>query len=323
MMQIGLISLGSGAASALLFASVASGSVLSIALFYLAPLPILIAVLGWTHWAGLTAAFGAAITLALVLGHVFFLAFLLSVGLPAWWLGYLAMLARQVGNGAAGALEWYPVGRLVLWAALLGALIVIVAVPNFGFDEESFRTGLRRGFERVLRAQTDLPADAPLTLPGMGDATRLIDILVAVVPPAAAVLATITNLINLWLAAKVVTYSGRLRRPWPDLPMLELPMLAVGIFVAALVAIWAGGLLAVAGSVVAASLLMAFAILGFAVVHALTRGMDARPFVLTGVYAAVLVFGWPVLGLSLLGFGEIFLHIRNRVARLRGPPATT
>ena len=46
MMQISLIGLAAGAASALLFASFASGSLLSIPLFYLSPLPILIAALG-------------------------------------------------------------------------------------------------------------------------------------------------------------------------------------------------------------------------------------------------------------------------------------
>src|SRR5262249_43090063 len=56
MMQIILIGLGAGAAAALLFASVVSGSIAAIFLFYLAPLPILIAALGWSHVAGLIAA---------------------------------------------------------------------------------------------------------------------------------------------------------------------------------------------------------------------------------------------------------------------------
>ncbi len=56
MMQLGLIGIGAGAAAALLFASVTSGVWLSIPLFYLAPLPIMIAGLGWSHWAALIAA---------------------------------------------------------------------------------------------------------------------------------------------------------------------------------------------------------------------------------------------------------------------------
>src|SRR5205085_5398612 len=89
MMQIVLVGLGAGAAAALLFASVASGSIIATLLFYLAPLPILIAALGWSHWAALVAVLSAAGGLAAILGTYFFVAFLVGVGAPAWWLGYL------------------------------------------------------------------------------------------------------------------------------------------------------------------------------------------------------------------------------------------
>jgi hypothetical protein len=59
------------------------------------------------------------------------------------------------------------------------------------------------------------------------------------------------------------------------------------------------------------------------VLHAITQGMDARGFLLGGVYAAVLVFGWPVLALCLLGLIEVAIDLRARVARKRGPPART
>jgi hypothetical protein len=64
MIVIFLIGIGAGAATALLFASVASGSPLSVLLFYLAPLPILLAALGWSHWAALIAAVFASAGLA-------------------------------------------------------------------------------------------------------------------------------------------------------------------------------------------------------------------------------------------------------------------
>jgi hypothetical protein len=60
--QIALVGIGAGATSALMFASVASGSVLSIALFYVAPLPIMIAALRWSDWAAMIAALGAETT---------------------------------------------------------------------------------------------------------------------------------------------------------------------------------------------------------------------------------------------------------------------
>ncbi len=328
MMQFGLIGIGAGAAAALLFASVTSGSWLSIVLFYLAPLPIMIAGLGWSHWAALSAALTGALALGVVFGTVFFFAFLAGAGIPAWWLGYLAMLARpgnhSSGNGAsAAALEWYPPGRLVVWAAVLAALIVVVAIPNFGIDADSFRVGLHDALARMLRSEIGAPADAPLSVPGVTNADRLIDFLVAAIPPAAAVLATITNMINLWLAARIVKFSGLLKRPWPQLSAITFPRLVAAALAIAVALSFVGSLVGIVAGVLSASLLMAYGVLGFAVLHAITQGMDSRAFLLGGTYAAVLVFGWPVLALCLLGLIETAFDLRARVARKRGPPAPT
>jgi hypothetical protein len=301
MMQIVLVGLGAGAAAALLFASVVSGSIAAIFLFYLAPLPILIAALGWSHVAGLIAAASATAVVA-VLSGVFFIA-VPVIAFGAWWLGYLALLARPAANGGAGALEWYPVGRLVLWSAVIGTLVVVAAVPNFGTDQESLQAGLRKTYERILRDHS------------------LIDVLVVAVPPAAAVFSTITNVFNLWLAARVVKISGRLKRPWPDLAALTLPASVSGLLAAAIAGSFLPDLMGILSGAFAASLLMAFAILGFAVLHAITRGMSSRVFVLAGVYVAALIIGWPVLAMSILGLAEAAFDIRGRVARKRGPPS--
>jgi predicted membrane protein DUF2232 len=317
MLQIVFIGIGAGAAAALLFASVVSGSLLATLLFYLAPLPILIAGLGWSHWAALVAAVTAGLGLGAILGFYFFTAFLIGVGLPAWWLGYLALLARPVsasGNGAAPAVEWYPIGRLVLWAAIIGAIVVLVAVPNFGTDKESFQAGLRSAFERAIQLQS------PAETPGRPDVDKLIDLLVLAIPPAAAVLATIVNVFNLWLAARIVRVSGRLRRPWPNLSELQLPRSAAGLLAGALAGSLLPDLLGLLSAVLAASLLMAYAIIGFAVLHAITRGMGSRSFALGGAYAAVVVLGWPVLGMSLLGLADTAFNVRDRFAAKRGPP---
>jgi hypothetical protein len=323
MMQFGLIGIGAGAAAALLFASVTSGAWLSIPLFYLAPLPIMLAGLGWSHWAALIAALTGALALAVAFGPVFFFSFLAGAGLPAWWLGYLAMLARPLGNGGAAALEWYPPGRLVVWAAVLGGLVVVVAIPNFGFDAESFRAGLRQALTHILRVDTEVPTNAPLTTPGVSNTSRLVDFLVAAIPPAAAVLATITNVLNLWLAARIVTFSGLLKRPWPPLAAMTFPRTLAAALAIAVALSFVGSLIGIVAGVVSASLLMAYGVLGFAVLHAITRGMASRIFLLGGVYAAVLVLGWPVLALCLLGLIDAAIDLRARIAPTRGPPAPT
>ena len=320
MMQVALIGVSAGAATALLFSSVASGSLLSVFLFYLAPLPILIAAMGWSHWAALIAAVVASASLAAVFGGFFFIAFMLAIGLPAWWLGYLALLARPATRATPDGLEWYPVGHLVFWAAIIGAAIVIAGMLTLGTDLENFRNSLRSGLERTLKMPARAPSNPGGAAPDVSDPSRLIDILVAVLPPAAAVLAAITNVVNLWLAERVVKISGRLRRPPSDLPAMQFPVYAPALVGASVVASLLPGMVGTSAGVLAASLLMAYAILGFAVLHMITRGMGARPFTLSGIYVAVFVFGWPVLVMSLLGLADTAFDLRGRASRRRGPP---
>ena len=85
MPQMILVGLGAGAAAALLFASITTGTALSLFLAHLAPLPILIVALGWSHLAGIVAALSAAAILGVALGFPISLGFLIGVGMPAWW----------------------------------------------------------------------------------------------------------------------------------------------------------------------------------------------------------------------------------------------
>jgi len=317
MVQLFLIGISAGAATALLFASVASGSPLSVLLFYLAPLPILIAALGWSHWAALIAAVFASASLAAVFSGTFFIAFLIGIGLPAWWLGYLALLARPTDSTAQGSLEWYPVGHLVVWCAILGAVVVIAGILNFGTDEETFRSALRAFLERMLRLGGSRTDASPTPLPQGTDTSRLLDFLVAALPPTAAVVTTATSAINLWLASRVVSMSGRLKRPQPDIAEMRFPNYAPALTGAAVAATFVPGLIGSFGSVVTAAMLMAYAILGFAVMHSITRGLNSRPFALGGLYAVVIVFGWPMLVMSMLGLADTAFDLRGRAARRR------
>src|SRR3954451_15066966 len=131
MMTIIVIALAAGAASALMFASIISGALFSLVLFYLAPLPLMVAALGWGPLSATIGGIAAALGLGVIFGLPYCLAFVLTVALPAWWLGHLVLLGRPVstgvpaGNGAAppaSALEWYPLGRILLWTAGFTAL---------------------------------------------------------------------------------------------------------------------------------------------------------------------------------------------------------
>src|SRR6478752_6606077 len=125
MIAIVLIGLAAGCASALMFASIISGALISLLLFYLAPLPLMVTALGWGPIAATIGGIVAASGLGAIFGLPYCIAFAVTVALPAWWLGHLALLGRPVanagsGNGAAPAppaMEWYPVGRILLWIA--------------------------------------------------------------------------------------------------------------------------------------------------------------------------------------------------------------
>jgi hypothetical protein len=311
--QIALVGIGAGAASALMFASVASGSLLSIFLFYVAPLPIMIAALGWSHWAAMIAALGAATTLAAVFGGVFFLAFMVGTGIPAWWLGYLAMLARPGVND--GGLEWYPPGRLVLWCAALATIVVSIGVLTFGIDIDTFRAEMRQALERIVEIRSEVPGNV--------NRAQMFDFFVAVLPAAAAVVATTTNTINLWLAARIVKFSGRLQRPWPHLPALTFPGTAAAALAVAIGLTFIGGIVGLLATVASAALVVTYGMLGFAVLHAVTRNARGRGLVLGVAYASVTVFFWPIFALCLLGLADTAIDLRGRVARRSGPPTVT
>jgi hypothetical protein len=318
MTQIVLVGLGAGAAAALLFASVTSGALVSIFLFYLAPLPILIAALGWSQWSGLIAAVTASACLGLAFGMMFFVAFLIGIAAPAWWLGYLALLARS-STDRSGDVEWYPPGRLALWAAALGAIVVTIALFQIGTDEATIRNGLKAGIERVLRQQTGAPADEPLSFPGIQEPEHLLDLFAVVMPPVAATASVLTLILNLWISARVVKLSGRLKRPWPDIPAMTFPRYAPALLAASAIVSFLPDLAGLIASLFAATLLVAFTMLGFAVLHALTRGLTGRTAMLGGAYAFVVVLGWPALMAVLLGVAESIFKWRAKAAG-RGPP---
>jgi hypothetical protein len=322
MMTTILIALAAGCASALMFASIISGALISLVLFYLAPLPLMVAALGWGPLSATIGGIAAAIGLGAIFGLPYCLAFVLTVGLPAWWLGHLALLGRPVpadasaGNGAtpvAAAMEWYPVGRILLWTAGFAALTTIAALLTLGGDAAAITGALRRGLLRIIGVRGPAPA--------AGDSEQIVDALVTIAPAAAAVVAMMTLTLNLWLAAKITATSGRLHRPWPDLKSAELPAMTLAALSLALALCFTGGLLAMLGQIASAALLMAYALIGFAVLHTLTLALRSRALWLSATYAVVLVFGWPVVAMVGLGLADAVFGFRQRYLQRRTPPA--
>lgn len=319
-MMIGLlIAIAAGCASALMFASISSGALISLLLFYLAPLPLMLAAIGWGPAGAAIGGVLAGGTLGLIFSLPYLVAFLLAVALPAWWLGRLVLLGRPAAGGAAAgaaapidAVEWYPVGRLLLWIAGFAALTTMSALFTLGTDSETIAAGLRHGLGRILQ----MPS-APT------ESTQIIDALAAIAPAAATIIAMTTLTLNVWLAAYVTSASGRLRRPWPALRDVNMPpMTLVALFVA-LAMCFTGGLVALLAQIATAALMLGYALTGFAVLHTITLGIKSRGVLLSFAYALVLVFGWPVIAMIALGIIDAFFGIRQRYLQRRPPPLST
>ncbi|ADH88401.1 conserved hypothetical protein [Ancylobacter novellus DSM 506] len=314
MVQNWLIAFGAGVASALLVATVATGSALALPLFYLAPLPVLIVGLGWSHLSALVAASTAAVGIGVFFGLELLTAYVAGVGLPAYALAYLALMARQAQPD--GPLEWFPVGRVVLAAAILGCLAVAALIPLVAGSVEGYQAALREMFQAMFEEHPGVPG---------ADTGRLVDLLVIVMPPAAAVVTMVTQLANLWLAAHAARLSGRLMRPWPDLAAISVPRASVALLIGALIAASLDdGFVGLLAELLGATLVMAFAFIGLATIHWITRGAAGRTLVIATVWIAALALGWPFAALALLGLAETLFGLRGRFKRgspPKGPPA--
>jgi hypothetical protein len=320
MIAIILIAIAAGSASALMFASIISGALISLLLFYFAPLPLMVAALGWGPLCATIGGIVAAIGLGAIFGLPYCIAFAVTIALPAWWLGHLALLGRPTaggvspGNGAppvAPDLEWYPVGRILLWISGFAALTTMAALLTLGTDPAAITGALRRGLLRIL---------GPAEVASTGETEQWIDAVVTVAPAAAAIVAMMTLTLNLWLAAKITATSGRLHRPWPDLKSAALPPMTLAALCVAIAFCFSGGLLAILAQIVTAALMVAYALTGFAVLHTLTLALKSRALWLGCTYAVMVVFGWPVLAMVVLGLADAIFGFRQRYLRGRPPP---
>src|SRR5271154_5807946 len=101
MIAILLIALAAGCASALMFASIISGTLISLLLLYLAPLPLMVAAMGWGPLSATIGGIAAAIGLGAIFGLPYCISFAVMAALPAWWLGHLALLGRPIENSVS------------------------------------------------------------------------------------------------------------------------------------------------------------------------------------------------------------------------------
>ena len=306
------IALAAGLASALMFASITSGALISLLLINLAPLPLMVVGLVWGPINAAVGGIAATAIIVALFGLPYGVAFAIVNALPAWWLAHLVLLARPLPKDSTaapeGTMEWYPVGRILLWIVVFASVITATTLLMMGSDAATIQSVIRKGWSDLLEA-------AQLTL---NDSA--LDALVAIAPIGAEMAAVAMLALNLWLAAKIAATSGRLHRPWPDFKNTALPTTAIAVLFAAIACCFFGGLPAMLAQVVTAGLSIAYAMTGFAVLHTVTLAMKSRALWLGCVYAVVAGFAWALLAVALLGLADAVFGLRQRYLRGRPPP---
>ncbi len=319
-----VVALGSGCAAALLFAVSAQTSPLAMALAYLAPLPIMIATLGWGLDAGAIAGAISVVALGALTEPMSGLLFAASVAAPAWLMAGFAvapvgryLVPRQPAGNAQAS-----IGAIVMLAAaigMIGAAVVLTAVIIV------YR-GYSEGAKQVATALATLAGEALETGPDGAAAREFADTLVRFGPAAIAASTLLMLCVNLYAAARSAQLSHRLTRLWVDLPTsLHLPWpLGILTIVCAACAYALPAPASQYFSIGVGGLGGAFVLQGLAVAHALSRGLKLRIVMLTALYACCVLrakYMLPVV--AALGIIDSFGRLRARAAFLPAPHPTT
>jgi hypothetical protein len=292
-----LIGLLAGLASALLFAGLVTQSSGAVGLALVAPVPIMLASLGWGSASGFVAAlaaFGAVAAAAGTLNAGF--SVLIPVALPAAILGHIAGLARPIeGPHGQPQLDWFPVRRILLSATLLAAAACIALGALIGFDRDELAP-------LVAEALTQQGASGDLQSAQVQEIAHFVVGAIPFVQPAFLLL---TLVICLYVSAAIARTSGRLQRPRDDIPATAtLPRNALTLFAVALAASFLGGTAGTVAAVLVGALALAFTFVGLAALHRRTRGRPSRVLILFTTYAAIALLSFPLLAFLVLGLFE-------------------
>jgi len=317
-----LVGLGAGLISALLLATLVSRSSFAILLVLLSPLPLFIAGFGWSWISALVGSLVAAAVLAFVTNFNFGFSYLLSVGGPAVWISYVALLGRPASESAdpevqrQGGTEWYPVGSIIAWlaiaAGLQGALFVLL---SGGFSLEGYMAANRPSIATAVDTMDRLVRRPAATDPAQREA--LVNVMAMILPVATAAMTLLILVVNTWIGGRVAARSGQSARPWPDIAAFELPRTFLYATIALLAASFvASGVLAMIVNAFLVAFVIAYMLQGLAVIHYATRGIAGRFAIVTFAYALLFLFqGVTAVLYALVGLAEPMVRLRERARR--------
>lgn len=314
--KVFLLAIAAGVISAVVFASATTGAMmLRVVLFLLTPLSLYLAGLGLGVIAGAIAAITATTVVMLMANPLTAEVYAISTAIPAVICTRFTLMSR----GPEDDREWYPIGRVIVVAALFAGVFAMLALILMGGDVDTLTKMLRGAVEAFVKSELSQIPGAPEI--GETEIDQITRSTLSTLPWALGLLAMATTLLNLWLAARITLASGRLVRPWPDLAQSKMPAGATLVLFAAIgLTLFAGGLTGLLAAGVAAPFTLAFALVGLGLVHVLTRGSQWRTFILSALYIGAILVPHIGLLLALVGLAETVFGYRT-TGKPPQPPA--
>jgi len=302
------LAIGGGLSAAIVFATLGKGSAAGFLLSHFAPLPIMIVTLALGVSHGATAALAGTLGLSIWPHPLFGMAFGLLIALPAWLSCWVCAGAPFRGRDRLeqGLPAWAVTTQTL---AVAGAALVFLALAALfsGWFAEPLAQ---------LQEQTNLAIEA-MTKEGLfGEKANPEDvkhIMRQALPAMVAGHMLLVQAINLWLAGRIVQFSGMLKTSWPDIAAeFALPRwLAILLLLGAGLSL-VDGPVGAAGLALAAPIALSFGFQGLAVTHYWLRGSAASVIVLAAIYFCLGVFGAPILLFAILGLADVVMHFRQR-----------
>jgi hypothetical protein len=277
---------------------------------YFASLPLFVTGFAAGRQSCLIAIAVAALAIAATLGLEDTVMFLAAQAAPA---GLVIWLALKPPILAEDEIEWVWLGSVLSWLACYGVIVFMLLVAAF-LDEGSsqgLEASLAEGLNQMV-TQVAAGADP--------DKIQAVTSALARYFPAI-VLASwlIMTAINAVLGFRLARRFFGPKRPEPVWSAMWLPSWLMTVIAASslLALIGKGSTVGFVGGNAALALCMPYVFLGFATAHTLAARLGPRRAVLWGLYVAVVLLGWPVLLVAILGFVEDWIGVRRRYAVIR------
>lgn len=302
-MSLGL-AIAAGLASALVYLSVLSGGLLGVLLAYVTPLPVVL--VGLSH--GLSRlAIGCAVGLAVVavVAPAAALPFTVVSLVPALIVVRQALLCRPT---AAGTVEWYPPGLVLVWLAMAAVGLLLAGALLGGSGGSGIEAETRDAVSRFVdEVAPGIPADSRALAVKWWSA-----LFPAMLGGAWVLMAALNGVLGQW----TVVRAGHALRPTPVYSALDLPpALLAPLLAAAVVGATADGDAGYMGRNLALVLLWPYLFAGLALVHRLLAGKPRAGLLLAVFYVTFFTMsGWAWLTVAGLGLVSHWIRPHPRKA---------